>query len=65
MGIFNTFKNKSKQHQLFDSNDWKERELQTEVFNKYQKELDPIAKKYYKQLQEEIKPGWSQLFKSK
>ena len=54
MGIFNTFKKTIdlKQHQLFDSNDWKERELQTEVFNKYQKELDPMSQKtlqtYYK-----------------
>lgn len=38
---------------------------ETELYIEYQKKLKPISDKYYKQLTEQIKPGWSQLLKSK
>ena len=50
---------------LKKKNNWKFKESETEKFLKYQEELKPVSDKYYSQLEDVIKPGWSEIYQSK
>lgn len=50
---------------LKKKNNWKFKEPETEKFLKYQEELKTASDKYYSQLEDVIKPGWSEIYQSK
>ena len=50
---------------LKKKNNWKFKASENEKFLKHQEELNPVSDKYYRQLEDVIKPGWSEIYQSK